>query len=202
MKKVERYQYVAEKMGVCHRTIIRWKDAGCDIDSDLSLCQFVKDRYKCSPREAINVEENALRLLRENLELNLFEYDPTDKDRQKRISLIKSFEDRIKFRKAKVNFLSKDHSNKKNESARHLYLLKNKRNGYYKIGLSTRPRIRERTLQSEDPEICCIKHWSNCGHMEKFWHNHFSEQRIRGEWFWLTDAQVRFMVFKMKNHDA
>ena len=45
----------------------------------------------------------------------------------------------------------------KNES--YIYLIYNKRNGYYKIGKSHNPKFREKTLQSQEHEIKIIKQY-------------------------------------------
>jgi hypothetical protein len=78
--------------------------------------------------------------------------------------------------------------------------MKNKRNNLYKIGVSNTPRFRERTLQSQEPEIEMVGLWPGLSEMESAWHKHFKEQRVRGEWFALSQIQVEFMVKKMISH--
>jgi len=80
-----------------------------------------------------------------------------------------------------------------------LYLMKCERTGFYKIGVSKSPKHREMTLAAQEPLIKLVGQWENLGYREHGWHKHFSEQRIRGEWFKLTKAQVAY--FCKKNCD-
>ena len=71
------------------------------------------------------------------------------------------------------------------------YLIKNKRNGYYKIGKSKDPLKREKTLQSEEPMIGIIKVFDK--DIESVLHKDYKSFRIRGEWFELSKIQVKFI---------
>lgn len=71
------------------------------------------------------------------------------------------------------------------------YLMKNSRNGMYKIGKSINPSRREKTLQSEEPMIKIVKTWNY--DIEKTLHKKYSKQRIRGEWFKLSYIQVKYI---------
>jgi hypothetical protein len=71
------------------------------------------------------------------------------------------------------------------------YLIKNNRNGLYKIGKSYDPKYRERTLQSEEPDISMVKMWDY--DIEEFLHRKYDECRVRGEWFKLNKTQVNFI---------
>lgn len=71
------------------------------------------------------------------------------------------------------------------------YLIKNRRNGFYKIGRSKDPLKREQTLQSEEPDIVMVKTWDE--DIESLLHNDYKEHRIRGEWFELSKAQVKYI---------
>lgn len=71
-----------------------------------------------------------------------------------------------------------------------VYLMKNNRNGSYKIGYSRNPGVRESTLQSEEPDITLIRHWPGTKIDEAVLHAKFATQRIRGEWFKLSDDQI------------
>lgn len=74
-----------------------------------------------------------------------------------------------------------------------VYLMLNRRNGYYKIGESNNPKFREKTLQSEEPEIE-LQWWTNASlEDEDYLHWHFHSKRIRGEWFSLTLDDVEFI---------
>ena len=77
---------------------------------------------------------------------------------------------------------------------RKLYLMKDKRNGFYKIGISDNPKYRERTWQSEKPEIELVGDWKDLSDYERDWHKYFDNERQRGEWFKLTKTQVKFFV--------
>ena len=71
------------------------------------------------------------------------------------------------------------------------YLIKNKRNGLYKIGKSYNPKFREKTLQSEEPDISMVKIWDY--DIEGFLHRKYNECRVRGEWFKLNKSQINFI---------
>jgi len=76
----------------------------------------------------------------------------------------------------------------------HIYMMKNIRNGYIKIGRSNNPEFRERTLQSEAPEIELIfSSPLTFAANEKRLHSILSHKRIRGEWFDLNDEEVLFV---------
>ena len=64
-----------------------------------------------------------------------------------------------------------------------IYIMHNRKNGYYKIGRSNKPMYRERTLQAEDPEIFIVKKWLANKSIEKSLHKKFRNKRVRGEWF-------------------
>lgn len=76
----------------------------------------------------------------------------------------------------------------------YIYLMKNYRNGYYKIGRSLNPEYRERTLQAEAPEIG-LEFVSPLtpSILEGRLHNIFKEKRIRGEWFSLSEKDVEYI---------
>lgn len=77
----------------------------------------------------------------------------------------------------------------KNENG-FIYLMKDKRNGYTKIGYSKNPEFREKTLQSEVPDIEMI--FQHIGNMklEKELHKALDHKRIRGEWFNLDFVDI------------
>ena len=78
-----------------------------------------------------------------------------------------------------------------------LYLMKCYSTGFYKIGVSCDPKLRERTLQSEKPTVKMVAKWDDAQEWESHWHDHFSKHRMRGEWFQLTKCQVAFIVSTM-----
>ena len=68
------------------------------------------------------------------------------------------------------------------------YLMLNNRNGYYKIGKSVNPKFREKTLQSEEPEVELIHVIYK--DVESRLHTMFAGKRLRGEWFALDENEV------------
>lgn len=85
----------------------------------------------------------------------------------------------------------------------YVYLMKDTSNGYYKIGISNTPEYRERTLQSEKPTIemiACKKFPTRkiAESIESALHTTYSQQRLRGEWFNLNDADVAAIIETLK----
>ena len=74
------------------------------------------------------------------------------------------------------------------------YLIKNRRNGFYKIGKSNNPLKREKTLQSEEPDIVMTKTWDE--DIESKLHKDYKDYRVRGEWFELSKVQVKYICTK------
>jgi len=72
-----------------------------------------------------------------------------------------------------------------------VYLMKNLRNGLYKIGRSKNPYIREKTLQSEEPEVQLITFRNAPPKAETELHRKYADKRIRGEWFELSLDEVK-----------
>lgn len=84
-----------------------------------------------------------------------------------------------------------------------VYLMQDITNGYYKIGISNNPEYRERTLQSEKPSIEMIACKSFPTRkiamaIESALHTAYSQQRLRGEWFNLNDADVAAIIETLK----
>jgi hypothetical protein len=81
--------------------------------------------------------------------------------------------------------LAKRRENLQNSVA---YIMYDEVTGYYKLGKSIRPSYRERTLQSEKPTIILIHTFkTDC---EKYLHLKYSNKRVRGEWFSLSNEDV------------
>ena len=74
-----------------------------------------------------------------------------------------------------------------------VYLMHNKTNGYYKIGKSNNPKFRERTLQSQEPDVELIAKWEVDSNEEKLLHKKFKDKRVRGEWFALDEEDVNYI---------
>lgn len=79
---------------------------------------------------------------------------------------------------------------KKESQVNFVYIMYNRRNGYFKIGKSVDPEYREKTLQAEEPDIILIDKWEAASHIETTLHGKFKEKRKRGEWFALTDDDI------------
>ena len=82
----------------------------------------------------------------------------------------------------------------------YLYLMRHV-NGLTKIGVSRNPKVREKTLQAEDPRLEMIFK-SECRRSEeKRLHKIFESARVRGEWFALEDRHIGWIrdFYEMKN---
>ena len=79
----------------------------------------------------------------------------------------------------------------KKQSPAFCYIMKDTSSGLYKIGMSSNPKYREHTLQSEKPSIKMIKVFST--NIEKHLHSVYKSQRVRGEWFSLNKIQIRYI---------
>lgn len=75
-----------------------------------------------------------------------------------------------------------------------IYLCRNKRNGFVKIGFSRTPEIREKTLQSEEPELFFEHVFPGDRSHEEALHRKYAHRRLRGEWFELTPEDVSEIV--------
>lgn len=78
------------------------------------------------------------------------------------------------------------------ESPSFVYLMQDIGTGYFKIGVSVNPRLRERTLLSQAPQILLLDYWaSNTAYKhESELHAIFKDVRIRGEWFALDGDAI------------
>ena len=75
-----------------------------------------------------------------------------------------------------------------------VYLMINNVNGRIKIGRTTRdPVYREKTLQSQEPEIDLLFYKNVLFMMEteKYLHRFFKRKRFRGEWFDLSEDDIK-----------
>ena len=72
-----------------------------------------------------------------------------------------------------------------------IYVMIDKNTGYYKIGRSRNPKVRERTLQSEKPTIEMIFSKEALVLDERVIHEMFQEKRVRGEWFDLNGSDLQ-----------
>jgi hypothetical protein len=96
--------------------------------------------------------------------------------------------------KNEINSYKQEKKNKISTQEVKTYIIKDDNTGLYKIGKSINPRIREKTLQSEKPNIKIIKVFNK--NIEKKLHNEYKDFRIRGEWFNLSPIQVKYICTK------
>lgn len=83
---------------------------------------------------------------------------------------------------------------KRSMIATYIYLMRNYANGLCKIGRSIKPEFREKTIQSEIPQIKIIfKSQLTENTKEKELHKIFKEKRVRGEWFDLSESDIHFI---------
>ena len=97
-----------------------------------------------------------------------------------------------------VLLVAKNISSTKKEEC-FVYLMKDKRNNAFKIGISNDAIYREKTLRSEDPkvELMAKKKFVNrkiAGAIEKALHNVYLHKNIRGEWFKLGDEDIKELL--------
>jgi hypothetical protein len=81
-----------------------------------------------------------------------------------------------------------------------VYLMEDLRNGAFKIGRSRTPHKRERTLQSEVPQVALrFSIPADLDH-EKQLHAHFDKKNRRGEWFDLAEDDLIWIVTFLKEN--
>lgn len=72
-----------------------------------------------------------------------------------------------------------------------IYLMKNNHDGAYKIGMTRGdPKFREETLQSQEASVELVFYFEGPESLERELHKKYSEKRIRGEWFRLSEDDV------------
>lgn len=95
-----------------------------------------------------------------------------------KIEIIKIIEKRDFFKE-----ILKPNHIKVKDNKTYLYLALNEDTNLFKIGYSKNPIFREKTLQSQEPNIFNIKIWECERKVETKMHRLFREKRVRGEWF-------------------
>ena len=113
------------------------------------------------------------------------------KKEKKRILSIMSCDDRFHKLKSNRIYYEKTPPKKINNTPKQCYIMKDENTGYYKIGNSVNPKRRERTLQAEKPTINLIKVFKE--NHEKELHDNYSKYRVRGEWFKLSEVQLKYI---------
>jgi len=79
------------------------------------------------------------------------------------------------------------------QKCNYIYIMRHT-NGLFKIGFSSRPEEREKTLQAEDPRLHMIGFFIGTPATEKRLHQIFADLRVRGEWFRLEDRHVDWIL--------
>lgn len=79
----------------------------------------------------------------------------------------------------------------KGNLSKYVYVIKNNVTGYYKIGNSKDPFRREKTLQSQEPDINMIVLHKAHTCVETKLHRKYKDKRVRGEWFDLTIEEIK-----------
>ena len=89
---------------------------------------------------------------------------------------------------------------RKTRFATFVYIMEDLRNGLFKIGQSQTPEKRERTLQSEVPDVSLRFYIPAHDSAEDELHELFSEKRVRGEWFGLAPEDLLGVIEFLKRH--
>jgi hypothetical protein len=79
-----------------------------------------------------------------------------------------------------------------------VYLMRNSRNNLWKIGFSNKPKVREKTLQAEEPEVELHAYFPASMLNEKHLHSMLKKKRVRGEWFKLNESDIQSAVGYLK----
>jgi hypothetical protein len=108
------------------------------------------------------------------------------------LELVK-YDEFIIYKNEQFDKLNKEKHTQRNYIAKDkkAYILKDKNTGLYKIGRSSNPLDREKTLQAEKPTIKLIKIFKD--DVERELHDKYNKQRVRGEWFNLNKVQLKYI---------
>lgn len=93
--------------------------------------------------------------------------------------------------------------NNVDEKECYVYLMEDISNNFFKIGISNKPEYREYTLQSEKPTIKLLKAKKFpirkiASSFEKALHESYGSQRVRGEWFNLSNEDVNHILMSLE----
>jgi len=108
------------------------------------------------------------------------------------LELVK-YDEFIMYKNEQFDRLNKQKHTQRNYIAKDkkAYIIKDNNTGLYKIGRSSNPLDREKTLQAEKPTIKLIKIFKD--DVEKELHDKYNKQRVRGEWFNLNKVQLKYI---------
>lgn len=90
-----------------------------------------------------------------------------------------------------LELLDKQNPEDELKKEKQTYLMINDK-GHVKIGKSHNPKVRESTLQSEQPYVKLFA--ISYSDVESELHFKYSKNRIRGEWFDLSDVQINMII--------
>lgn len=76
----------------------------------------------------------------------------------------------------------------------YVYLMHDKSSGFHKIGFSSNPEVRERTIQAESPSSKIVLIFPGNFSEEKALHRKYSMYRVRGEWFNIPLAMMNELI--------
>lgn len=99
------------------------------------------------------------------------------------------------------DFYSHDAPILNRERENRVYLMYSGTNNSIKIGRSINPSLRERTLQSEDPQLGIITCWIAPVKVEKELQKLMESKRVRGEWFNLNFGDLKQIRKYMKKYE-
>ena len=123
--------------------------------------------YTKARKEKIKNKEYTIWLEKENVRLEQITYD-------------KMFPKKTRKQKKQFCYILKDENIKYEDGS-----------SAYKIGKSSNPENREKTLQAEKPTLKLIKQFKK--DLEKELHDKYKEQNVRGEWFKLYPSQIKYI---------
>lgn len=78
-----------------------------------------------------------------------------------------------------------------------VYLIRYGNSNFYKIGMSKKPLERIKQLQSAIPEVLTLLHTietSDMTSLEAYFHEAFSGNRVRSEWFEMTNSDISLFM--------
>lgn len=175
----------------------------CDWDNVIEMYDIVIEEYEDNLYFNIINDEKIHKVLRcfdDYIQQNILykkQIKKLKKKEKKRIlKILSSIDNLDKLRYDRLyyqngNNLKVKQIKKQDNKRKVCYIIKNKRDGRYKIGYSSTPLQREGTLQSQEPDLEAVKIFKN--NHEKVLHERYKNQRVRGEWFDLSNIQVKYI---------
>mgnify|MGYP006436649675 FL=1 len=154
----------------------------CEINQFFNFLLTTYENYYIINLEEILFNINNLKdcITNEKNNINLKILNRLEEDRQKKI-----IENAFDHTKTVKNFKKQV-----------CYIIKDFNTNIYKIGKSIDPKKREKTLQSEKPTLKIIKIFKEDHEYEL--HKKYKRERIRGEWFKLSNLQIKYICEKYK----